>query len=88
MNCLRVWVGCATILCLAFCLSGCFQSETMIYVNPDGSGRVVMTNLLSEDMLSMMAFMEESVEEMAEEMADEMGGEAVALSLDVAASTI
>jgi len=55
MNWIRI-VICPMLLVL---LTGCFQSDTAIYLRPDGSGYVEITNLMSAEMVDMMSFMTE-----------------------------
>lgn len=41
----------------ALSLSSCFQSETVIHLNKDGSGTIVETNTVGAQMIAMMGQM-------------------------------
>lgn len=50
---LRIMRYCGVLFCL-FLLAGCFQVETVVKVNPDGSGIVEETILLSKQFIAQM----------------------------------
>jgi hypothetical protein len=57
-----------------FLLAGCFQVSTVVRVNPDGSGTVVETMLLSKKMIAKM-------NEMMQGFAGESGGKAESIDM-------
>ena len=53
---------------------GCLQSTTLLVVNPDGTGSIVVREYFSPQITSMMSGMEDMAAQMAEGMAEAFGG--------------
>jgi hypothetical protein len=53
---------------------GCLQSTTLLVVNPDGSGSIVVREYFSPQITGMMSGMEDMAAQMAEGMAEAFGG--------------
>lgn len=60
--------------CLMFLLTGCFQVTTLVRVNPDGSGTVEETVLLSKKLVAKMEEAMRGFQDAVAEMATEMKG--------------
>lgn len=65
----RVFGSLASVFALLV-LSGCMESATVLQVNKDGSGTLVVREFLSQDALSMMVGMETMADAMVAELAD------------------